>query len=173
MATQVCGKSIVHGEGPLYRAQRARAGEAGERAPLSPGQPWGNSGGREYRAGSSGLLSQKATHLGSVLIWAVVFRRSWNFLTGFVIIFRVAQTWVLVCLNLKNGGAGDPTTGPHLTRGVDRGPAPLAAHSTKGKFRAGGRMLPGPIPAGIQEDYGSLEPTPSSRQDREGVKRRS
>lgn len=149
-------------------------GRLGREPPLSPGQPWGNLEGGSTELGAVGQASQKATHLGSVLIWAVVFRRSWNFLTGFVIIFRVAQTWVLVCLNLKNGGAGDPTNRTtHPTRGVDRGPASLAAHSTKGKFRAGGRMRSlAPSQQGYRRTMVPLEPTPSSRQDREGVKRR-
>ena len=46
--------SIVCGEGPLYRAQRAGAGEAGERASPLPRSTLREPGGREYRAGSSG-----------------------------------------------------------------------------------------------------------------------
>ena len=91
----------------------------------------------------------------------------------FVIIFRVAQTWVLMCLSLKNGGVGDPTNRTtYPTGSVDRGPAPLAAHSTKGRFGAGGGMHSlAPSQQGDGRTMVPLEPTPSSRQDREGVTR--
>lgn len=49
-------------------------GRLGREPPLSPGQPCGNLEGGSIELGAVGQGSQKATHLGSVLIWAVVFR---------------------------------------------------------------------------------------------------